>query len=69
MDHGQVKKPRISQGKPVRWPDMGFGHLTPADKIAAGSSAPLLPFANGTFARLAREPEAMPVSALAGGEG
>jgi len=28
MDHGQMKKPRIFQGKPVRWPDRGFGHLT-----------------------------------------
>lgn len=28
MDRGQVRKPRISLGKPVRWPDMAFGHLT-----------------------------------------
>src|SRR5207237_10619147 len=28
MDHGQVRKPCIFQAKPVRWPDMAFGHLT-----------------------------------------
>jgi hypothetical protein len=28
MGHGQVKKPRIFQLKPVRWPHMAFGHLT-----------------------------------------
>src|SRR5207237_3920920 len=30
MDHGQVRKPRISRQKPVTWPDMAFGHLTPS---------------------------------------
>jgi len=34
MDHGQVKKPRIFLGKPVRWPDMAFGHLTPQANFA-----------------------------------
>ena len=34
MDHGQVKKPRISREKPVRWPDMAFGHLTPQANFA-----------------------------------
>src|SRR5947208_16613662 len=28
MDHGQVRKPRISRQKPVTWPDRAFGHLT-----------------------------------------
>jgi len=28
MDHGQVRKPRISRQKPVTWPDTAFGHLT-----------------------------------------
>jgi hypothetical protein len=28
MDLGPVRKPRIFLGKPVRWPDMRFGHLT-----------------------------------------
>jgi hypothetical protein len=28
IDRGQMRKPRISQAKPVRWPDIGFGHLT-----------------------------------------
>ena len=28
MDHGQVRKLRISRQKPVTWPDTAFGHLT-----------------------------------------
>jgi hypothetical protein len=29
MDRSQVKKPRISLRKPVRWPYTGLGHVRP----------------------------------------
>src|SRR5439155_6767596 len=37
MDPGQVKKPRVFRRKPVRWPDMAFGHLTLRNLTRLGS--------------------------------
>ena len=36
IDPGRVRKPRISREKPVRWPDLDFGHLTPSAKAGDG---------------------------------
>src|SRR5207245_2760552 len=38
MDHGQVRKPRISRQKPVTWPDTAFGHLTGYAFVGRGGS-------------------------------
>src|SRR2546421_8284090 len=48
-DPGQVKKLRVFLGKPIRWPHMGFGHLTPADR---GQDDPLMGQAAGIRGRL-----------------
>src|SRR5207237_1902356 len=39
MDHGQVRKPRISREKPVTWPDTAFGNLTGCAFVGRGSHA------------------------------
>ena len=41
MDHGQVRKPRISWQKPVTWPDTPFGHV----RAVMGGQNPLAPAA------------------------
>src|SRR5437660_689964 len=50
MDHGQVRKPRISRQKLVTWPDTAFGHLTGLPSL--GGVGQTLPWADDLAARL-----------------
>src|SRR5438128_5508791 len=53
MDHGQVRKPRISRQKPVTWPDTGIwpsDHLTRYVFVGRGGSN-LVTLCCGTVSR------------------
>src|SRR5438105_2401659 len=51
MDRDQVRKPRIFRGKPVRWPDMAFGHLTINPYSIGGRTPPTRVSSLGTGTR------------------